>query len=186
MCVPPDDKIETVRKLISGLKSDLHGARAAADSIPLIEDQLACAELLLAKLASKNLAPTKPAGGAVPLNQAGYSTDEELSPINGTDNGNGDSPAAKLIRAKNMGDLTYQMLRANPGITALQLHFKMQKSGASVGSSEYLYTLLKKLEEHGFARHGKNERGTKIYFAVERDDEAKIRVHSKTGIQMTQ
>jgi len=101
-------------------------------------------------------------------------------------NGKGHVTQVKLFRAKNMGDLTYQFLRQYPNLTAPELHGKMLDSGASVGSCEYLYTLLKKLEQRGFARHVKDESGTKRYFAVERDDDAKIHVHARTGSQMTQ
>ena len=67
----------------------------------------------------------------------------------------------------------------------MELHLKMAKSGPSIGSSNYTYTILKRLEEFGFVRHELDARGTRHYYAIERDD-PRPQVHAKTGNHMTQ
>lgn len=165
--VPTKDQTDAIDQIIASLEGNLHAAKAAADSIPVIEDQLAAARILRAKLTGN-----KPILSASPT---------ALAPTNG----NGNDSGVKIVRARDVGDLTYIFLRDNcPGSTALELHLKMTKSGASVGKSNYLYTILKKLEEHGFVRYEVDERGTRHYFAIERDDDARIHIHAKTGNRM--
>ncbi len=161
------DKIETIDKLISGLQNDLRDAKAAANSIPFIEEQLATAKILRAQLT-----------GTKPISLA------SAAPATPT---NGNGTRARLIRAKNVGDLAFIFLRDNcPGATALELHAKMKESGAAVGASEYCYTILRRLEEHGFVRYEVDERGTKHFFAIERDDLPRRKIHAKIANQVTQ
>lgn len=79
----------------------------------------------------------------------------------------GSSPSVRMIRAKNVGDLALQFLKDQvPGATVPELHTALTKTGLSVGSEEYLYTVVKKLLKKRLIRAETDGRKRR-YFAAD-------------------
>jgi hypothetical protein len=85
---------------------------------------------------------------------------------------NGSAPS--IIRARNVGDLAYQFLRdICPGATVLELYSALVSSGASVGHSEYMYHIVKKLVKEGRVRKVPDKNSQGRYFVVEHEKNEK-------------
>jgi hypothetical protein len=122
----PIDRKESARRIYADLKGEIERLKAEhAREIADLEIQLNAARILV----EAKCYPAKPNGKAAPA-------------------------TAQIIRAKNVSHLAFQYLRDNcpAGATVPNLHKLLTDTGASVGSSNYLYKIMSDLVKIGLAK----------------------------------
>jgi len=146
-------KQQVISQLLASLERELRNAQLKVERL---QEQVDAAKLLNAKISGESVSVSEPDADIIVENQDGS---VQLFSA---------KSSVQLTRAKNVGDLAYQFLRDRcPGATVLELHKRMSETGAAIGSSEYLYTVCKKLHKSGRIRPDAASNGQVRYYAIE-------------------